>query len=513
MNKKPILLIILIFALSVIMSACETLPSDFVPEQVPLESSIKEIIISKGKDYDFLTDELFIQKVNELGLSNDFTVGNLDDDNIPELVVFVERNHEDIEDPGELQVYKFNGEKYDLLDKIPMNYDDSNFLLLVGKISVNQNGIYLSNNVGNHSTVNYGFILKNGKLKSVLNDKKIGLISTNKNNEIKDVNRDGILEFSIYTNDPESIEQNPVDSDKIVLWYKWDGKDAGNLVQVDRFAQATTMLRESIATLDELGLKHKDILPYLMENAPELNKNDFTDLLEEYVSFLKANINFKSNELDSLFVKYQNGYNNDYLSQQYGLSLERLNDVEYLKREKILKSETELKEHLIENLSLGYRLDTSEGKYYYLIDNQRLGDLFTKNITKEYGDYLKIVARESSMPYLKDGSLMIDRDKLGERIIEIEGFRMTYPYSKYITEVNSMYKDYVSTFIFGTPSSPNYDKTLGYTDKSISFFKEMAGKYPESHFAETLERLIKELNSTLNIFNEGTRKKVENTIL
>lgn len=508
-KKKHLLLLTLLLISSVFIYGCET--KDFVPEQVPLEGSIKEIILSKGENYDFLGDELFIKKVNELGLSNDFTVGNLDDDRIPELVIYVERNPEDMKDQGQLQIYKFNGEKYALLDSVDMNYDNSNYLLVVGKISENQNGIYLSNEAGAHSTVNYGFILENGKLKSILNQRKMNLVSTNTNNEIKDINQDGILEFSIYTNDPESEDQSAPGSDKIILWYKWDGKDSGELIQVDRFAQDRDLsLISATSRAEDRNLMVDEILPHLLEQSQVLNKFDFTDLLEEYIQLLNDTLDTKSKEIDALFLKYQKGHNNDYLSQQYGLSLERLNDVEYLKRERILQAEPELKDNLIKNLSMGYRLESSEGSYYYLINNQKLLELFSNNITSEYRDYLKIRAKQSSNPYLLDGSLMIQRDKLAERIIEIENFRINYPYSIYVSQVSSMYKNYVSTFLFGSVNSPNYQADNKYSEGSLAVFKDIANKYPESYFSEILIQLISDLSVNFNVLNEEIRTKVEN---
>ncbi len=90
----------------------------------------------------------------------------------PELIVFRERNPEDKNDEGRLEVYKFNGEKYDLLDSVSMNYDNTNYQLIVGKISETQNGIYLNNQVGAHSGITYGFVLEEGSLVSILDDKK-----------------------------------------------------------------------------------------------------------------------------------------------------------------------------------------------------------------------------------------------------------------------------------------------------------------------------------------------------
>ncbi len=513
MSEKLVLLLIMILISGLFLYGCGTIRNDFVPEQVPLEDSIKEIILSKGDNYDFLNDQLFMQKVNDLGLSNDFTVGNLDEDSIPELVVYVERNSEDTQDPGQLQVYKFNGEKYELLDSIDMNYDNSNYLLVVGKIGQGQNGIFLSNQVGAHSTVNYGYILKDGKLKSVLNPKKLGLISTYPSNEIKDIDGDGILEFSIYSNDPESEEQSSAGSDKIILWYKWDGKDAGDIIQVHRMGKETSRVMNKNMTLEDLGLEDSNVIPYLTENQAGFSKHQMVYLLQDYINILTDNLPGKSRDIGKLLVNYQEGQNTDYIFEQYGLSLERLNDVEYLKREKILQAEGDLKQNLINDLSMGYRLESSQGSYYYLINYQKLVDLFSNNITNEYRDYLKLMAKESNTPYLMDGNLMITRDKLAERIIEIENFKRNYPYSIYVDRANILYKDYIQVFLFGSPKSPNYQEGNRYTEESIGVFKDKVDKYPNSYFSEILLGFISDLNGNLNILNEAVKEKAENNIL
>ena len=153
-NKFTILLLLLIIISSLFIYGCEVSTEDIIPESMPIEDSIKEIISSKGENYDFLNDELFIKKINELGISNNFTLGNLDDgDSIPELVVFKDRNPEDTNDQGKLEVYKFNGEKYDLLDSIGMNYDNNNQQMAIGKVSETQNGLLLINQVGDRKSV------------------------------------------------------------------------------------------------------------------------------------------------------------------------------------------------------------------------------------------------------------------------------------------------------------------------------------------------------------------------
>ena len=179
MKIKFIFPLLMILVITMILSGCNGIQG--FPKTMELEDSIREIISSKNSSYDFLNDELYMNKMQELvdllvknNIINKehFKLGNLDDDNIPELIVFRERNPEDKNDEGRLEVYKFNGEKYDLLDSVSMNYDNTNYQLIVGKISETQNGIYLNNQVGAHSGITYGFVLEEGSLVSILDDKK-----------------------------------------------------------------------------------------------------------------------------------------------------------------------------------------------------------------------------------------------------------------------------------------------------------------------------------------------------
>ena len=240
MKMKSIFMILIILTLGLFVSGCGI--DNAMPAVIPLEESVKEIINSKGENYDFLADELYNIKMEELmqtilsKLKNYnivYKLGDLDGDDIPEVAVFIERNPEDIKDEGLLQIYKFNGERYGIIDEINMNYDNNNYGMEIGKISEDQQGLLINNQVGAHAGITYGFILKDGKLKSILNQNKIHLLSVYTSNEIKDINNDGVLDFSIFTINPETEEQSAVGSDKMTLWYKWDGFDAGILIRVD----------------------------------------------------------------------------------------------------------------------------------------------------------------------------------------------------------------------------------------------------------------------------------------
>lgn len=514
MLKKIILFISLLIATSIMLVGCNS--NEIFPEAIPLENSIKEIILSKGDNYDFLNDELFMRKVDEYANaliknksinSKYYAIGNLDDDNIPELVIFIERNPKNVDDQGGLGVYKFTGEKYELLDKVSMNYDNTNYLLQIGKISPTQNGILLSNQVGAHSGITYGFILENGKLKSILNDKKISLISIYTSNEIKDIDDDGILEFSIYTVDPETEDQSSVGSDKLILWYKWDEKDSGKLVKVEKESQVREIeykkTKEDKLDIEEIA--YDKLINHLNENIEDFDKSRLSEVIGSHIKNLYKNMDNRNTELDNLLNKYRK----DQISEKYELSIERLNDVEYLKREKILQSESDLKEHLISSIDMGYKLDFAEGMYFYKVDYQKFLNNFSDNITKQFRDYLKIYAMNSNEPYLRDGELTISLEKLADRILELEKYKITYPHSKYINEIDEIYESYILNFLFGSINTPNYDiKTNKFNENLIPAFTEIAKKYEHTYFSDIIKDFLSNLSLSSNIIDNTIRENI-----
>lgn len=516
MNLRKILIITLILSLGLIYGCSNS--GEIFPTAIPLENSIKEIITSKGKNYDFIGDELFNSKVDVFAKDllgdtskNHYVLGNLDEDNIPELVVFIERNHDDINDQGGLGVYKFTGEKYELLDKIGMNYDNSNYLLKIGKISPNQNGILLSNEVGAHSTMTYGYILQDGKLKSILNEKKISLISVYSSNEIRDIDGDGVLEFSIYTIDPETEEQSSVGSDKLMLWYKWDGKDGGNLIKVEKEpAIKEKELQNKKVVPDEIELDDPNFISTLKENIEMYTKDQSSQIIANYLDTLKINSLDRSNRVEELFQKYQKNYDFDYLSNKYGLSIERLNDIEYLKREKVLQSEVELKEYLIKNIEQGYKLSLTKETYFYLVDYQKFINIFGDFVTNQFKDYLKIKSLNGNEPYMKDESLSITQDLLAERIVELERFKLTYPYSPHLTEVNEIYRSEILAFLYGGSNTPTYNPDTKVFDVEIKeVFKNIIDKYPHTYFSDIVQALLDNLEASLNILSDDVRDNVD----
>ena len=507
MTIKILKLALLVLLLGIFALGC----SDMMPNKMPLNDSIKENLNLKGENYDFLEDESFLKLVEDyvnnlqdVDRQVQYTIGNLDDkDNIPELVVFMDRNPDILDSKVELVVYEFNGDSYVVLDRIDMNHDTSNHLMEIGKISPDQKGIFISNNVGAHSTITYGFILEDGKLKSILNDNKVSLISLEAENEIRDIDNDGILEFSIYTADPEGDRRTDNGDDKMTIWYKWDGRDGGNVLMTESKSSDVDQgkLDDILNTYSRLPIDQ--VLGHLDQNFQEYSPYKTSRILQEYVQRLEGNfqeIN-QSPYLDRLLED----------KNKSKLSIDRLNDKTYLSRDNLL--DKDVRDFLLENINLAYKLVETEGLLYFIIDKQFFIDGYGDYISKEYLSYLEIKAFNSNEPFLKDGAFIIDRASLSRRIIAIENFKLRFPYSKFISEINSIYSEYVRTFILGSVNSPNYDlETKEFSSGTISLFRMTINDNQNTHFADLLEFVIDRLNSNSNVITSQIKEDIEEKI-
>lgn len=522
LRKISAFVAILVLTIIFIIGCSET-SQEILPNQLNLEDSLKQIIITKGANYNFLEDESYLHHMKTLAmeivknkdaLPPHFAIGNLDDDNIPELAIFQERDPANLEDEGSLEIYKFNGEDYALLDKVSMNYDNTNYQMMIGKISETQNGLLLNNNVGAHAGITYGFILEDDKLVNILNDQKLSLISIYSNNEIKDIDKDGILEFSIYTIDPETEDSSVVNSDKMTLWYKWNGKDSADLVHVERKDYSKDSSDKDLFIEGEklINENYNEFLNFFEANKDKLSKYDNTLLLEKYIEKLK-DISFDQGvELHNIFISYQKDNNFDYLLEKYSLSyeqlLENLNSVEYLKRDRALKDEELLKEHLIQHINMGYRLASSEGMYYYVIDNQKFVDKFGDRIFNEYRDYLKVLALNTNEPSMSDGRLIISMERLAERILFAESFKMVYPYSDLLSEVNNIYDLYLSIYLYGDIHVATYDdQTFRIKEDALEEFHRVVEKYSHTGFASKINFFLELLEKNNYIVNDELKEK------
>lgn len=111
---------------------------------------------------------------------------------------------------------------------------------------------------------------------------------------------------------------------------------------------------------------------------------------------------------------------------------------------------------LKETRDSGYLLATAEGMFYPEIDYERLAE--TANIaTEDIAAYVKLKARESAAPSLRDAALTISWDELLDRAFAAEAFTEQHGKSKRNQEVSAMLNNYKTTVFYGANNTPLFD--------------------------------------------------------
>ncbi len=493
--------LILTFTFIILLFGCSNYKS---AENEGIQDSIKDMIEAKDETYDFLHDEKYIGLLNDSMKdilmakdidTNHLIIGNLSDSNIPEIIFFRERDNKNIHDPGYLEIYSYRDEKYSLLDRASMNYDKTNYQLELGKVSQDRNGIYLNNYAGSNFAITYGFILKDSKLVNILNPKKVNLISFNDDNEIKDYNDSGILEFSISAIDPENYNGSYTKNRIIKYRYNWDGKDGAKLIDMEREKlDENFMLTKSdkeILTEAKKLLKSKDVkfINFILENKGNLSPLDNTHLIIDYISYLRDSIFLQESKFNNLLTGSSYLNYSDKLKEEYFISIDLLNDIDYISRQKVLSNEEELKNFLISTLKAGYIFSKDDDGYLIDINYKFFFDNFKDCIQNEYKDYLRILSN-----YTHDNMSDISLDTLAERIVLIENFNLTYPYSDMVEELSTYHDEYLEVFFQGNPNQIGESKlkpSSGRFKKKLSEkYMEIKERYYHSYISDLISRYL-----------------------
>lgn len=455
-----------------------------------LQKSIASIIAA----HDLLADSAFTADMDKLGaqltgkFSDEggrtkgigFAYGNLDADYIPELVVFVQRDFANEADEGALVLYKFKDGAYREISRQSMGFDNGSVRMVIGSAAKDKPAIFLNTQVGAHSGETYLFALEDGKLVSRLSGKKISTLSIYTSAEIKDIDNDGITEFSIYTDDPASGDTSSAGSDKMSLWYKWNGKDSASIVKVVKAAINKPLpTDEALMTKFNAALNKgsaSEALAIMNMNFSKHSSADNTAMLESYMAWLKSGNTKMSTQLEALFEKYSLKAKKDIFTANK-LQIKDLNDPGVMAKAGTLKFQQDLKAIIRQGIARGYRVNTSEGMYYFVVDYQRLANLGSMMSSDLY-EYFKIMGLESNKPAILDGAPAVALDELAKRIADIELFSLTYPASKYTQELKPMYREFAGQYLFGYTYDP---VTLKLSPQSIASYHKTVKEY-DSYF-------------------------------
>ncbi len=486
--KKISLFLCLLVSTSMILTACQPLNSSEDTDNKYILNKIlpKEIDLPLAKESlnQEETKKIIEKYLNLLNQNFDvdlenYDIGDLDGDSIDEIVMYV--NEESGKDnKGKLLVYSYDGEGYFLLDEIEIKFDKKNIELRVGKISDDKEGIIISNLANDETTVIYVYIIDDGKLVTAINPKKVNLFSINGSPEIKDVDGDGILNFNICTYDPELDKK---EDSKIVIWYKWDGKDSAKVVRKDYLSEESEEydINQKYSVISANALTIDD----LYSKADEMTKTEFSELLSEYLMLIDSNLENQNIELA------KNIFGTDKRKYDYLFNNHESIGIDELKKRTTLIEDKELNDYLTNNIKKGYMITKIDGKLELKIDYDYFIKSFDGSLTNEMLSYLRIKDAYENRPITDGTILLVDKNEIAMRLSEIENFRLVFPYSTLLDEVLNIYNSYLDALLFLDDEKENVTKSEYKIDAE---YKEELVKikeaYPKTYFSELIERML-----------------------
>ncbi|MGN7413505.1 hypothetical protein [Paenibacillus sp. SAF-068] len=173
-----------------------------------------------------------------------------------------------------------------------------------------------------------------------------------------------------------------------------------------------------------------------------------------------------------------------------------------------------VKKILQEASDLGFKLETSEGLYYPII-NYEIYQKFKPFVKADIAAYINIMATESNQMTTADAGIIIPWNELIQRTLEKEAFLNNFPNSNRTTVVKQWL--FVEYLFYGSDNTPAYD---WYTDEEIrtidpevkkAYEKALAKREPhtESILLDAMEKISLVLNQNNDELTPEVRAIIE----
>lgn len=439
----------------------------------------------------------------ELHQSPNYTwvTGHLDDSPLPYMALALERNHDDLNDPGTLYIYGMRHGRYEILAQLALQYDNGTYALAMGKVAPDTYGLICHDYVGNHSGYTYAYGWDGQRLFSLIGDRRFNLFSATADNTIA-TNEDGVLYWSQTAYRQDSFLSDTNHRDTMEIYFAWDGEDSARVLGVER---GNLQPRPDEAVYEEcerrLTESPEAFLSYYDEHIQVLNQADATSLLTRYVELLSKTLDTHAQTLHELLRDVP-------VSQ---LQVARLNERSYLVDPALWPGPTALQRFLLQQYDLGYYVNTNSQPWSYDINYPLLQEKYGLHVLSELDDYMTIRSYELTDPCLRpDQTFAISQDALAQRLMITDNFITTYPYSPLLNYIRLRNEYYARLYFFGSVTDPHYDpKTLRYDDPIITGFETFLKDHPDTYLATNVEQFLNTLSRTRYRVNDKLYQLLE----
>ncbi|MCJ8014086.1 hypothetical protein MUG84_20450 [Paenibacillus sp. KQZ6P-2] len=104
----------------------------------------------------------------------------------------------------------------------------------------------------------------------------------------------------------------------------------------------------------------------------------------------------------------------------------------------------------------GYRLETSEGMYYLVLDYPRFQKV-RAYVSADIKSYIDIMTAETKAPFANDAALSISWTEVTKRSLSQEAFVKSFPHSNRTAQAKSLYSQYLNISLYGLNNTPMFD--------------------------------------------------------
>ena len=246
------------------------------------------------------------------------------------------------------------------------------------------------------------------------------------------------------------------------------------LISQARSYQVVSFIDQNIY---KMSPRNADIVLEKLEYIQKNDKQFYTDLLLE----------------DDWQSKLNDIFNNDI----------EIKDIQEITNEQLKKITEEI-------FRGGFKLIALEGSFYPFIDYEFLKK-YSDYLSQQFRDYLNIMAVESNKIFSRDAALAISWDELAFRLINCEGFLISYPEDNVRKkEVGDLYMKYLVSYFLGQNNTPSFS----YENNAISpdvldSYDKLVSQYPDNITTDLTKKYQSILEGDTNIVNDSVYKELD----
>lgn len=123
-------------------------------------------------------------------------------------------------------------------------------------------------------------------------------------------------------------------------------------------------------------------------------------------------------------------------------------------------------------------------------------NIFADKVTKEYRDYIALLAEDDKELWQADAAINIPWSDLGTRVINWENFLKNYPDSNHRKDAEDTYKIYRHTFLLGLDNTQVIEITNNQMDaEARKAFTAFVKDHPDSETTAYVKMLLEDVNN------------------